>query len=127
METKELYEKIVCETKDYISRNFEKNITLNEIASKYHITSSYLSKIFKSVTGVTFRKYLYIYRINQAKNILISGKFNSIAQVSFSVGFNDVCYFYRVFNKLERMTPTYYIKKMHSGTKLKTMRQVTAL
>jgi len=109
LDKEELFKKIVQETKEHISKNYIHDITLNEIAGKYYITSSYLSKIFKEVTGTTFRKYLYGYRINQAKILLLSGKFKTMEQVSSRTGFKDVCYFYRVFNKIEGVTPTYYI------------------
>ncbi|MDO8685767.1 MAG: AraC family transcriptional regulator [Clostridiales bacterium] len=108
MKIDDTYRQIVCELKEYISMNYYRDITLNELSRKYYITNGYLSKIFKSVTGTTFRRYFYTFRINQAKILLISGKFKTMHEISRKVGFNDVSYFYRVFNKIEGITPTEY-------------------
>lgn len=112
MRTDDTYIRIVHDTKEYVSRNFHKNLTLSELSRKYFISESYLSKIFTMVTGTTFKKYLYTYRINQAKALLLSGKFKSVREISSKVGFNDVCYFYRVFNRMEGITPNDYILKV---------------
>ncbi|MGI6705064.1 MAG: helix-turn-helix domain-containing protein [Clostridia bacterium] len=109
------YQKMVDEIKEYITENFHKQITLNDLSGKYYLSSSYLSKIFKEATGVNFTKYLYTYRINQAKELLQHSGDRPIREICSSVGFNDVCYFYRVFRKAEGTTPTDYKLRMKRG------------
>ncbi|MGI6705561.1 MAG: helix-turn-helix domain-containing protein [Clostridia bacterium] len=109
------YQKMVDEIKEYITENFQKQITLNDLSGKYYLSSSYLSKIFKEVTGVNFTKYLYTYRINRAKELLQHSGDRPIREICSFVGFNDVCYFYRVFRKVEGTTPTDYKLRIKRG------------
>lgn len=109
------YGKMIDEITNTIQLNYNKDITLNDMAEKYHVSTGYLSKIFFQVTGITFKKYLYLYRVKQAKYMFcIEGK-KSIRKISISVGFHDVCYFYRVFRKIEGMTPVDYLFSLQIG------------
>lgn len=62
---------IIEEIKNYVSLNFRYEISLNELAAhKYFMNSSYLSRLFKSETGMNFSKYLITYRMERAKELL---------------------------------------------------------
>ncbi len=111
-DTNQSHVNIVNEIKAYVEKHYMEDITLNDLSIKYYMTSSYLSKIFKKVSGVTFRKYLYTFRIQQAKRMLLNKGTNSMEKLCSMVGFKDVSYFYRVFQRTEGMTPTEYIDSM---------------
>jgi two-component system response regulator YesN len=111
-DTNQSHVNIVNEIKAYVEKHYMEDITLNDLSIKYYMTSSYLSKIFKKVSGITFRKYLYTFRIQQAKRMLLNKGTNSMEKLCSMVGFKDVSYFYRVFQRTEGMTPTEYIDSM---------------
>ncbi len=92
---------------DYIKRNFNKRITLEEVAGQVFLNSSYFSKIFKNEMNTTFVSYVNKIRINAAKNLL-SDISIPLTDVSCMVGFEDQSYFTKVFKKATGVTPGKY-------------------
>lgn len=96
---------IVDEIKNYVVHNFQYDISLNELAShKYFMNPSYLSRLFKAGTGMNFSKYLIMYRMERAKELLENTAFR-INEVAGYVGYNDPSYFIQTFKKHYQMTP----------------------
>ena len=93
----------------FIEENLEKPITLEEVARESGMSKSHFARTFKFIAGVSFKKYFNQKRIEKAKIFLRSQEMN-ITEVCFSVGFNDLSYFDRVFRRLEGMPPSEYKK-----------------
>ena len=94
----------------YIQQNYMEDIRLNELADKYHISLSYLSRSLKdALGGVTFLEYLTNLRINKAKELIATTE-KSITEISAEVGFVDRTAFTRAFKIHTGMTPTQYKK-----------------
>jgi len=93
----------------YIRENFMKDLTLDEVANAVHLSSYYLSHLFKEELGVTFVEYLTHVRIEEAKKLLLDPR-RTVQQVSYMVGYQDPSYFTKVFKKLESRTPSQYRK-----------------
>lgn len=92
---------------DYVSKNFNKDITLEMVSEEAGLTPQYFSKVFKEETGKSFVEYLTEKRINFAINLLKStGK--NIKEISNMVGYTDVNYFCRLFKKTTGTTPKHY-------------------
>ena len=96
----------------YIHKNYSKNITLDELAEDNVVSPSYLSRKFKSVTGMNISEYIRIYRINQAKKMLVDTN-DTISQISQKCGFSDSNYFSYVFKLKEGISPLKY-RKLYS-------------
>jgi len=92
---------------DYIKRNFNKRITLEEVAGQVYLNPSYFSKIFKSEMKTTFVSYVNKIRIHAAKNLL-SDISIPLTDISCMVGFEDQSYFTKVFKKATGVTPGKY-------------------
>lgn len=93
--------------KEYIEKNYEKNITLEEVAEFVGLSPFHFTKMFKEKFGITFIDYLTERRIEQAKvEILCTNK--SLKEICFSVGYKDPNYFSRVFKKKTGFSPTSY-------------------
>ncbi|ACL74585.1 response regulator transcription factor [Ruminiclostridium cellulolyticum] len=91
---------IVDEVKNYIDRNYSDNsLTLKVVADKFYINSSYLSRIFKKGTGITFSEYLTKVRIDNAKSILKSQDYKAY-QLAEMIGIPDPNYFVKCFKKV---------------------------
>jgi AraC-like DNA-binding protein len=90
----------------YMTENFNRRITLNELAEYARICPSYLGRIFKRITGRSTVDYLIEIRINRAKNLLRDGF--SVSEASRLVGFNDIYYFSRAFKKHVGISPSKY-------------------
>lgn len=94
---------------DYINNNFNKQLTLEESAKKLNMSRTYLSKLFHSNTGFTFKNYLSIIRIKHSKELLRNTN-KSVIDIANECGFEDSNYFSTVFKKSENMSPLKYRK-----------------
>ncbi len=90
---------------NFIDHNFMNSITLEDTASKNGMSKFHFSRLFKEKTGLSFKEYLNIRRIHEAKKIFIIERLN-VSETCYKVGFNDQSYFCRVFKKLEGYTPS---------------------
>ena len=93
----------------YIEHNYSQNLTLESIAPIFGYNSSYLGKIFHRKTGMRLSAYLDTVRIEHAKNILESSKFQ-VYRVAEMVGYRNVDYFHIKFKKHTGMSPLDYRK-----------------
>jgi len=95
----------------FIRKNFIRQITLDEISRECGMSKYHFTRTFKSVTGITFRKYHNKTRI-EASKILFKKQELNITEICYAVGFNDASYFSRVFRKLEGISPALYKRKI---------------
>jgi two-component system response regulator YesN len=99
--------------KQYIGRNYQNSIQLEDVASAISLTPAYFSSLFKEKTGQSFSEYLQMARIDKAKELLASTNHN-IKEVCWMVGYHDVKYFTRLFKQHINLTPSMY-QKMYSS------------
>ncbi len=92
-------------------------LSLDEVARKSGMSKFYFARTFKSVTGTTFKNYHNQKRIEKAKNMFLQQKI-SITDVCFSIGFNDVSYFNRIFKKIEGISPSCFQKRLTIDSRL---------
>lgn len=90
--------------KQYIINNFNKNITLKDVANEVLLSQNYLSELFKKETGEGFYDFLSNYRIKKAKELLLTTNLR-IYEIGQKVGYNDSITFGRAFKKIAGTTP----------------------
>jgi AraC-like DNA-binding protein len=95
----------------YISDNFQRKITLSEIASVANLSAKAFCRYFKSKTGKTFYNFLLEVKVAHACNLLLE-KDMTIYGVCYDSGFNNLSNFNRYFRKLTNKTPLEF-KKEH--------------
>lgn len=94
--------------KKYIALNYsDSSVSLNSASDICGISSSYLSRIFIAYFNSGFSEYLNKYRIEQAKELMLTTDF-TIAQIGDRTGFNSPQNFIRVFKKYQGETPGQY-------------------
>lgn len=91
----------------YISDNFQRKITLSEIASVANLSAKAFCRYFKSKTRKTFYDFLLEVRVAHACNLLLE-KEMTIYEVCYDCGFNNLSNFNRYFKKIMHKTPTNY-------------------
>jgi len=89
---------------NYIDANYNKPITLADVAKASHLSISRLAHIFKEQMGITIIDYLTSVRIERAKQLLLATDQNC-TEICFQVGYNNQSYFTRTFKGLVGMTP----------------------
>ena len=94
----------------YIRDNFANEITLDDMAREADLSTKYFCSFFRNMTGTTPVKYLLTYRIERAARKLLSTD-DSITQIAYDCGFNDLSYFIKTFKDIKKITPKNYRKK----------------
>ena len=91
----------------YIQQNYTRSFSLQELSETIGVSRSYLSRIFKTETGISLWDYLNRFRIQTAKQHLLLTD-ASITEIALRVGYDDVGYFGRVFRKVTGCSPRAY-------------------
>lgn len=94
----------------YIHAHYPEELSLDLLARKFDVSSSYLSHQFKNVTGFTVTDYLQMTRIRNVQAMLINTNI-PITEVSAPCGFNSFSQFNRVFRKHIGVAPSVYRKQ----------------
>ncbi len=90
-----------------MERRFTDNMTLNDLAEKFHYHSTYISDLFRKHTGHTFLEHLHLLRMHRAGYLLIETTL-PVTEVGFQSGYTDPSHFSRVFRRHFGMSPTAY-------------------
>ncbi len=93
--------------------NYQKAISIDEIAEVANMNKSSFCRYFKQHTRKSYIDFLNEYRIQKACNML-SDPDMSVAQLAFEVGFTNLSNFNRQFKKLMKETPREFRKKVVS-------------
>lgn len=91
---------------NYINLNITSPITIEQLASKFYLSESYICRIFKSATGTTINKYITARRISIAKSLLNDGL--SVTEAYERSGFSDYSNFFKAFTKAVGISPKKY-------------------
>lgn len=105
----EKYKKI-SEIAEYISENYQSDISLSDISRDFYISKCYLSRIFKEITGFTVNEYINIIRVKKAQQLLEHSEYN-ITEIAAIIGYDSITYFEKIFKKYLELSPLKYRKK----------------
>jgi AraC-like DNA-binding protein len=101
----------------YMNSNYDKSITLNEVAKLVSMTEVSFSRFIKKRTGNTFIDSLNEIRLGHASKKLIETT-HSISEISYDCGFNNISNFNRIFKKKKGCTPKEFRESFTKGTKV---------
>ncbi|MBQ8536594.1 MAG: helix-turn-helix transcriptional regulator [Clostridia bacterium] len=88
----------------FLSRNYTRDLSLQEIADAFHLSKDYCNRLFRSATGMTVMQYVIYNRILLAKQLLASGQ--PSIEVAKAVGYADYSSFYRAYRKVTGRPPS---------------------
>jgi len=101
---------------EYLNNNYDKQISLKEIAKLVNMTEVSFSRFIKKRTGSTYIDTLNEIRLGHASRMLIDTT-HSIAEISFNCGFNNISNFNRLFKKKKNCTPKEF-RESFSGNRI---------
>ncbi|WP_127588352.1 response regulator transcription factor [Paenibacillus koleovorans] len=107
---KDIRQPLVLKMLAYISKNYMKELQLRALSEQFHVSSSYVSILFKRVTNYSFISFVNEFRVEVAKKILADSHYK-ISEVAYMVGYNNPPYFDRVFRSITNMTPIEYARE----------------
>jgi AraC-like DNA-binding protein len=105
--------KKVLEIVQYINKHYEEPLRLSTISGQFYISPSYLSKVFKSVTGFVLTDYVNIVRVKEAQRLLRDTDW-SITEISERVGFDNFSHFGKMFKRISSLSPRAY-RRQYKG------------
>ena len=95
---------------DYMYENYERKLTLSEIAENEKLSIYYLSHIIKEATGLSFQDLLSYIRVEESERILLESN-KKIGTIAEEMGFSAVRYYIKHFENWFGMHPLEYRKK----------------
>lgn len=100
----------------YIGENYERKITLNEVANQVYLSPYYVSHLLKVVTGVNFQTLVNYIRMEYAEILLLEKKV-TLTQVSELCGFSSLGFFSRFFKEWHGVSPSQYKSQIKMVTR----------
>ena len=96
---------------EYIHENYEKDISIDILASYVGISRAECFRCFKKYIGMTPTEYINNFRLSQAAKLLTSTEL-SLVEISLRCGFESQSYFGKLFKKRYGVTPLNYRKNI---------------
>lgn len=100
----------VKQAQEYIEKNFEEKITVDQLADTFAVGRRSLERRFKKATCNTVTEYIQRVKIEAAKKDLETGRKN-VLEVMYDVGYSDVKAFRSIFRKITGLSPIEYRNK----------------
>lgn len=94
----------------YVQENFQRTISLDEIAGVANMTVPSFCRYFKRVSGKKFTRFVNEIRIVHACKLLTEKQL-TIAEIAFDSGFNNISHFNRLFKDITMKSPLKYRKQ----------------
>ncbi|MCI6377025.1 MAG: response regulator [Clostridiales bacterium] len=98
---------IVFKIKAILQKDYQQPLSLQSMASRFHIDNSYLSSLFHEETGKTFTNYLTEIRVQHACKYLKTTNLTN-GKIAQLCGFSSDSYMKKVFRKVLGITPSAY-------------------
>lgn len=98
---------VVTELQGYIKNHLDCPLRLQELSDIVSISPSYLSRIFRQVTGQTLTNYIQSVKITRAMELLAEAE-RPLCEIAETLGYYDQFHFSKVFKSYVGVSPTAY-------------------
>lgn len=95
----------------YLEENFDKKITVDDMAAECGYSGSHFMRWFKEMTGTGFGSYLIEYRLGKAAHELRTTE-DTVLEIAEKTGFENLSNFNRLFKKRYATTPSQFRKEL---------------
>lgn len=102
------YRKRVCQAMNFISRNLERDLTLDEIAEAACFSKYHFHRVFKAVVGEPVAGFTRRLRLELAANRLMSVPHDAVTRIAMDCGFSSSQNFAKAFRLHFGVSPTDY-------------------
>ncbi|MCD9022700.1 response regulator [Cohnella silvisoli] len=107
---------VIHKVQKYIMNHLGEEISLSKLSEIVYLNPSYLSRLFKQITGENLFSYINNRRLDKAKELLGDHQYK-IHEIAAMVGFSTAPYFTRFFKKLMAISPQEYRDKSKNKSK----------
>jgi YesN/AraC family two-component response regulator len=98
------------QAKQFIERNFDKKVTLEDVADQVCLSPKYFSRVFKEIVGDGFNEYRISVKITQACALLKESDY-TVTEIANRLGYQNLESFIRMFEKIMSVSPMQYRHK----------------
>ncbi len=102
----------------YLQNHIHESVSLEELAQRFFMSRSYLTRSFRNVTGFSVVEYMTYIRIQKAQQLLRESD-RSITEIADLCGFGNITYFEKVFKTTTGHTPVQYRKTVDTSIREK--------
>ena len=92
---------------EYMERNYNQAITLDDLAERFYLSTGYLSRYFKSKMGIGINRFLMKIRLEHSMKELLYTS-DSISNIAMNNGFPNTKSFVGYFKEIYETTPKIY-------------------
>ncbi len=101
----------------YINQNYKTDIRLPLLAEMAGMSPVAFSRFFKARTGKSLSDYIIDIRLGYASSLLVDSS-NSIAEICYECGFNNLSNFNRIFKKKKKCSPKEFRENFRRNKKV---------
>lgn len=94
----------------YLASRYAEPVEVSRLHEQFNVSRSHLYDYFKKRTGHSLNRYLMLYRINQAKRLLMDTQL-TVTEVASAAGFGDLSHFFHLFKAETAQTPSAFRKQ----------------
>lgn len=105
-------EKRLDKIRIYLTCNYNRAISLDDVASHMRMHKTSLCTFMRKYTGMTLSEYLNTIRLRVASERILNSD-EKISTIAYEVGYSDITYFNRLFKRKYGISPSQY-KKINS-------------
>lgn len=100
-------ETVILKIKTYIKEHLNETISLSTLSSIVNYNETYISRLFRQITGIKLSEYIYQERLAKAKYLLATSN-DPIQTIASATGFDSQQYFSLCFKKATGISPSEY-------------------
>lgn len=89
----------------FVQENLSNKLMLKDLAAVAGMSPNYFHRVFTKTMGITPNEFILSQRMNRARELLATTA-NTIANISFECGFENIAYFSYVFKRFSGITPS---------------------
>lgn len=114
LEKENVYSLPILHAIEYINKHLQDDLTLHAIADTLHLSSSYLSYLFKKETGRNIKEYIIHKKLKAAEDLLLHSDMG-YSDIAEYFHFSSQSYFISCFKKATGQTPKQYRQSHYHG------------
>jgi two-component system response regulator YesN len=90
------------------------NLGISTLAYRYRLSPAYLGRLFREITGKPMYDYINEVRVSRVNELLCDTSL-SMARIMEMTGFTNKTHLYKIFKKLNGVTPKLYRQRITAG------------
>jgi two-component system response regulator YesN len=100
----------IQQVRQYICEHLNEDLSLARLAEKVYFNPSYLSRLFKQITGTNLTSYINEARLEKARELLKNNDMK-IHEIAAAVDYESASYFTQFFKRIQKISPQEYRDK----------------